>query len=278
MYLDFDDGSESNIVFHDVPEEQSRDVTTEREVTSIHNLSLALPYMSRIVLIVFYTLATLLSVVGNCIVIVVFLAGKRSRTDLRVYLINLAAADLVMAIFCMPFTFTMTMLSTWIFSEPMCPIVLYMQTVSVTASVCTNMAIGVDRFMVVVCPLRSRITKARSKFVLGSVWLIALSLSSVQLAVGRSRVREVPTGLNFPGLNITDCNEIWPEPSTLWRRTYTFFILSLTYILPLLILASTYSVIGWRLWKRTVPGNADESRDAQQLSSKRKVNNKENSW
>jgi len=234
--------------------------------------SLSLPYKSRIILIFVYSLATLFSVVGNMLVILVFLTGQKSRTDLSVYLINLAASDLVMAIFCMPFTFTMTMLRTWIFSEPMCPIVLYMQTVSVTASICTNIAICVDRYKIVINPLKARITKVRPKFVLFVIWLAALSLSSVQLVVGRSVTKEVQPGLNVPGHNVTDCNERWPEPYGVeWRRTYTLFILFTTYLLPLAILTSMYCIIGRRLWQRTVPGNADESRDARQTQSKEKV-------
>ena len=92
-----------------------------------------------------------------------------------------------MAVFCMPFTFTMTMLGHWIFSAPMCPIVLYMQTVSVTVSVCTIVAIGVDRYWVVHYPLRSRVTKSRSPAVIATIWTVACALSSVQLAVGRAR-------------------------------------------------------------------------------------------
>ena len=218
----------------------------------------------RISLIVLYTLTTLLAVIGNIVVILVFTFGKRSRTDLRIFLINLAFADLVMAIFCMPFTFTMTMLGNWIFSAPMCPIVLYMQTVSVTASVCTNMAIGIDRFWVVSFPLKSRLTKSRSRLVIAVVWIIALGLSVVQLVVGRVRSLD-PEGVS----GITLCEEAWPSEA--WRRTYTFFILILTYLLPLSILSLTYGIVAWKLWQRTTPGNADQVRDHQQLRSKRKV-------
>lgn len=225
-----------------------------------------LSHESRIVLITLYTTATVLSVVGNVVVIVVFSVGKRSRTDLRGYLINLAVSDLVMASFCMPFTFTMTMLGHWVFSEPMCPVVLYMQTVSVTASVGTNMAIGIDRFWVVRYPLRSRVARSRSKFVICSIWLIALTSSSIQLAVGRARTREVEGGRQ-----VTDCNEVWPNPTVVRRRTYTLFIFVLTYVIPLGILTGTYGILGLRLWRRTAPGNANKTRDKQQIKSKRKV-------
>ena len=229
-------------------------------------MDLGLALESQITLIILYTMTTLLAVIGNILVILVFTLGKRSRTDLRGFLINLAVADLIMAVFCMPFTFTMTMLSNWIFSAPMCPIVLFMQTVSVTASVCTNMAIGIDRFWVVTFPLKSRITKARSKFVITIIWIISCGLSSIQLYVGRSSTIEIA-----PGVTIADCNEIWPEPSFIWRRFYTFFILILTYLMPLTILSLTYGIVGTKLWQRTTPGNADEQRDMQQLKSKRKV-------
>ena len=219
---------------------------------------------SRIVLILLYSLTTLLAVVGNIIVIIVFTLGWRSRTDLRIFLINLAVADLIMAMFCMPFTFTFTMLGDWIFSAPMCPIVLYMQTVSVTVSVFTNMAIGIDRFWVVLYPLKSRITKSRSKFVIGAVWATSLIICSVQLWVGRANV-DGSTGR-------TECGEDWNKTgSATMRMVYTFFILLSTYLIPLTILSLTYGFVGRKLCRRTAPGNADQTRDTQQLKSKRKV-------
>ena len=225
-----------------------------------------LPMESQAVLIVLYTVTGLMSISGNTVVILVFSLGKRSRSDLRGFLINLAVSDLIMAVFCLPFTFTMVMLDDWVFSAPMCPIVLYMQTVSVTASVATNMAIGIDRFWVVTFPLKSRITKSRSKVVIALIWMLAGGLSSVQLVIGRAST--IPYA---PGLYRTSCEEVWWEPAEVWRRGYTFFILTLTYILPLTILALTYGIVGRRLWQRTAPGNADVARDNLQLRSKRKV-------
>lgn len=237
-------------------------------VTNISATDVSLPMGCKIVLILLYSLTTLLSVVGNLVVIVVFTFGRRSRTDLRAFLINLAIADLIMAMFCMPFTFTVTMLNDWIFSAPMCPIVLYMQTVSVSVSVFTNMAIGIDRFWVVLFPLKSRITKSRSKVVIAVVWLVALVLSVVQLAVGRVGETTDSAGR----VTRRECMENWEgKGGETVRRVYTFFILLSTYLVPLCILSLTYGFVGWKLCKRTTPGNADEMRDAQQLKSKRRV-------
>lgn len=151
--------------------------------------------VDEVVLIVLYSLTTALSVIGNLAAIIVFTVGRRSRTDLRWFLANLAAADLTMAVFCMPFTFTTTMLDSWIFSAPMCPLVMFFQTVSVTVSVCTSVAVGLDRYWVVNYPLRSRITKSRSPVVIGIIWVTACALSAVQLVIGRSNPYVHPSGV-----------------------------------------------------------------------------------
>ncbi|XP_060583525.1 substance-K receptor-like isoform X3 [Ruditapes philippinarum] len=219
-----------------------------------------LSYNSEIGLIVLFTLTTTFSIVGNGFVIIVFARGRRSRTDLRPFLINLAICDLIMAIFCMPFTFIYTMMNTWIFSEPMCPIVLFVQPLSVSGSVFTNMAIGIDRFMAVMFPLRSRLTKQRAKYVIVVVWICSTALSSVQFKVARA---------SDSGRGVTQCTEHWESIDD--RKIYTVFVFVITYLIPLLILAITYSIIGILLWKRISPGNRDHARDLQQLRSKRKV-------
>lgn len=216
---------------------------------------------SRFILILLYTAITLMAIVGNSLAIIIFAKGKRSRTDLRPFLINLAVADLIMGMFCIPFTFTFQILDRWIFTEPMCPIVLFLQVVSVTASVSTNMAIGLDRFYAVKYPLKSRITSSKVRFIIVCIWVFAVGLSSVQLLVGRT----TPIG------DHVTCAEKWPEPRILLRRIYTLVVLVLTYIMPLLILTVTYTMIGRTLSQHKTPGNADESRDHQQLKSKRKV-------
>ncbi|CAG5128113.1 unnamed protein product, partial [Candidula unifasciata] len=213
---------------------------------------------TRTTLIVLYTLTILFSVVGNILVVIVFSKGGRSRTDIRPFLISLAVADLIMAIFCMPFTFTYVMTRTWIFSKPMCPIVLFMQHLSVSASVFTNMAIGIDRFLVVTFPLRARMTTKRARNTICIIWVCATSLSAVQLVISRAKSDN----------NTVHCNEQWTSQEE--RRTFTMFVLFITYVIPLVILAVTYSIVSILLWKRTTPGNAHEGRDLQQLKGKRK--------
>ena len=216
------------------------------------------------IFILLYIFTTFLAIFGNITAIIVFTKGKRSRTDLRPFLLNLAFADLIMAIFCIPFTFTSELLGNWVFSKPMCPIVVFLQTVSVTASVSTNMAVGIDRFYAITFPLKARITSSKYKIVIVVIWIFAVSLSAVQLKVCRA----VPKR-NSHNVSVLSCEEQWEDNTK--REIYTLFILFLTYIIPLTILTFTYSIVGCILWKRTAPGNSDVVRDQMQDKAKLKV-------
>ncbi|KAK3604507.1 hypothetical protein CHS0354_037988, partial [Potamilus streckersoni] len=212
------------------------------------------------ILVILYVVTTTLAITGNSLAILIFTKGNRSKTDLRPFLINLAIADLIMAVFCIPFTFTYEVLNDWIFSAPMCPIVIFLQTVSVTGSVSTNMAIGLDRLVVVMYPFRLKLTNTKYRIIVFIIWIIAIAISAVQLFVARTKFNPVS--------NRTECEEQWPSND--WNQRYTIFLTMVFYAIPLIILTVTYSIIGCILWRRTVPGNADAVRDQAQLKSKRK--------
>ncbi|KAH6947851.1 hypothetical protein HPB50_021836 [Hyalomma asiaticum] len=105
----------------------------------------ALGFELQAFLIALYSLTALLALGGNMMVIVVLLLGRRSSRELRLFLVNLALSDIAMAVFSIPFTYTDFMLGRWIFEPLFCPVVLFMQHVSVIVSVYTLTAIGVDR-------------------------------------------------------------------------------------------------------------------------------------
>ncbi len=69
-----------------------------------------------------YSLSTLSACILNLIVILVFAFVQRTRTDLSIFLVNLAVADFLMSIVCMPFSFAQALLKRWVFGEIMCPI------------------------------------------------------------------------------------------------------------------------------------------------------------
>ena len=76
-----------------------------------------------------YLIIFLLAVVGNVLVILTLVHNKRMRTVTNLFLLNLAISDLLLGIFCMPFTLVGFLLRDFIFGEMMCKLLPYLQGV-----------------------------------------------------------------------------------------------------------------------------------------------------
>ena len=88
----------------------------------------------------------LLAACGNSIVIWIVLAHQRMRTPTNYFLVNLAYADVLNALFNIPFNgyFMITQVE-WPFGDFMCPWVQAISHVSIAANVLTYVAISLDR-------------------------------------------------------------------------------------------------------------------------------------
>ncbi|GIY87567.1 substance-P receptor [Caerostris darwini] len=117
-------------------------------------------------------------------------------------------------------------------------------------------------YYAIIYPLSGRWTKTRGRLVVFMIWFFSLGLSSFQLVHGKAEKFEVG------GQELYDCNEIWGEVE---GKVYTSVVFSVTFVFPILILSYAYGSIGIKMWGHTLPGNADPSRDRQQLAAKMKV-------
>lgn len=106
------------------------------------------PYQS--MLVVLYSITALLAFFGNLFALMVLLIMKRTSHDLRKYLANLAIADISMALFSIPFTYTDFMFGRWIFPAFLCPMVQFVQIIAVFVSTYTLIAIGVGRYFFII--------------------------------------------------------------------------------------------------------------------------------
>jgi hypothetical protein len=71
----------------------------------------------------------------------------KTSADLRKYLINLAAADISMAVLSVPFNYTDVMYGYWRFPLFMCPLSRFMSICSICVSIFTLTAIGIERYL-----------------------------------------------------------------------------------------------------------------------------------
>ena len=101
----------------------------------------------QIILIVIYSSTAFISLGSNVLTIVILIRGQHVSTELWKFLLNLSVADIMMAIFCIPFNYTSYMLGRWLLPNFLCPIINFVQITSVSVSILTLTAIGIDRYV-----------------------------------------------------------------------------------------------------------------------------------
>lgn len=109
-----------------------------------------------VVVPIFFGIIGITGLVGNALVILVVLSNPQMRSNTNIMIINLALADLLFVIFCVPFTATDYVTPIWPFGNLWCKIVQYLIVVMVHASIYTLVLMSFDRFLAVVYPIASR--------------------------------------------------------------------------------------------------------------------------
>jgi cholecystokinin-like receptor len=78
-------------------------------------------------LILPYSIIFLLTIIGNALVIITLSANRRMRSVTNIFLLNLAVSDLLLGVFCMPFTLVGVLLKEFVFGSLMCRLISYLQ-------------------------------------------------------------------------------------------------------------------------------------------------------
>ncbi|XP_017752765.1 PREDICTED: cholecystokinin receptor type A-like [Eufriesea mexicana] len=182
----------------------------------------------------------LLSVIGNSLVLITLARNKRMRTVTNVYLLNLAVSDLLLGVFCMPFTLLGQMLKNFVFGITMCKLIPYFQAVSVSVGVWTLVAISLERYFAICRPLKSRRwqTQFHACKMIAVVWTASLTWNAPILVV--SRLKSIRGGRR-------KCREEWPSVAT--EQAYNIFLDGTLLLVPLIIMSMAYSLIAAKLWR-----------------------------
>lgn len=195
-----------------------------------------------------YALLVTVACTGNLLLLCLISFTKKLHNTTDFLIGNLAAADLIMCIFCVPLTAVYAFESRgWLFGMFMCYFVTLMQGTTVSVSVLSLTAIAVDRYIVIVHPIRQRVRCKSCIYIVAAIWLLSLVVS-------------LPTylhthylDLNSIGHDMIICEEIWLHRKT-ERQLYSCMILLLSYMLPLSAVLFSYCAISYHLQKRKIPG------------------------
>jgi hypothetical protein len=110
---------------------------------------------------------------GNALVVVVVIANSQMRSTTNLLIINLALADLLFIVFCVPFTASDYALPFWPYGDVWCKIVQYLVIVTAYASVYTLVLMSLDRYLAVVHPFTSKSirTKTNTYWAIAVIWV-----------------------------------------------------------------------------------------------------------
>lgn len=218
-----------------------------------------------------YTLAGLhiiivvIAITGNVSLVALFQLKQRLyRTNANCYLTAIAISDILLVIWCEPFTILSNLINFhWIFGQFMCSAVSFLQTSCVIQRSFTLVASCVDKYHAIRWPLKEQTSRLIVISIIIAIWFVSLVLP-VPIAIFAKIVF-------YEDANDTTwsaCLEVWPDED--FRRAFTIILLLLTYVFPLLVLAVTYRKIVLILQAKP-PGEEYEILLRKRRAMKRKV-------
>ena len=202
----------------------------------------------------FLALVFIASVVGNILVLFVFFKRSSLLTISNRFIVNLTVCNCLNTAFVMPFVFISVSTKKWLFGDAWCQATGFFMNVVFGASTLTLVVISLDRYCAVVTPLHYKlwVTTRRLSLAIMAVWTIAV-MSSLPPLLGWNHI-EFQT-------NKMVCTVKWANRAR-GDRYYTLFLVNICFVLPLIAMLWTYSVIF-----RAARSNSERTRKSSILPS-----------
>ncbi|XP_045159970.1 orexin receptor type 2-like [Mercenaria mercenaria] len=196
------------------------------------------------VIISIYSVIFLVGLIGNGLVCFVVIRVSHMRTIVNIFIVNLAVADFLVLLICMPPSVLTDTTESWYLGDIMCKVVPFLQTVSVAVSVLTLGAIAVERYFAICHPLRRRLNSLTVTIVIVVIWITAICVSLPELiyqTLNRWYPEYVTDYLQY-------CQQSLSKEK---QKYYQIFLMIGLYDVPMCLIFFAYSTIALRLWKDT---------------------------
>ena len=207
------------------------------------------------------------SLIGNVLVIGVVIMNRQMRTVTNYLIVNMAVADLLITVFTMPVTIKVLVTghmdwSNGVFSDILCKLIPFNQSLSITCSVLSLAAIAVDRFLAIMFPLKRYMTFQISYGIMAVIWIVGIAVNSPILYA--QKVVSIEGNWH--------CYETWtPAFTEEASKHFTVVHFVVLYVVPLLTISVLYTFVIHKLWVRKVPGNPSVENQLRAQKSKKKV-------
>ncbi|XP_077998845.1 allatostatin-A receptor-like [Glandiceps talaboti] len=192
--------------------------------------------------------------IGNLLVCMVYSQRRYRRSNASIYVLNLAAGD-ILALVVVVFHITEFFKPTWPFiwrSDWSCIVFRYLRFVGFNISIFTMVAIAIDRYFAICHPMKFKVmfTPRRTKFVVMSLWIIALITAVPTAFMFKAIYASSGQGITYKGKSPFACKLVLPFGD--WFKDFKPIYLNiLLFYLPVLITSLAYTAVVYQVWKST---------------------------
>ena len=168
------------------------------------------------------------AVIGNVSLFLIIYKNRNIRTITNMYILNLAAADLLISVLSMPVTLVTIIKERWVFGDTACVILGFFTILSFIATVMSLGMIAINRYFYIVKWNTYPNTFSKKKALLygAAVWFVSISLASPPL-FGWAEYSFIP-GKSY-------CFVFWPS-----NVYYMYFMIAVCFFGPLSTMAFSY--------------------------------------
>ncbi|XP_069755600.1 neuropeptide Y receptor type 4-2-like [Narcine bancroftii] len=201
-------------------------------------------------LVASYCVVMVFGLLGNICLICVIAKQKGKANVTNMLIANLSFADIMICVFCIPFTIVYTLMDYWIFGDVLCKMVPFVQCLSVTVSILSLVMIALERHQLIINPTGWKPSVTQAYLSMLAIWLLAcfISLPFVIFHVlTDEHLMHLPASI-APLVTEAICMESWPT----WHHKliYTTWLFVFQYCVPLVFIAVCYGRIYVRLRTR----------------------------
>ncbi|KAG7488497.1 hypothetical protein MATL_G00034690 [Megalops atlanticus] len=188
----------------------------------------------------FYTVIFIIAVPGNILALWVFTKEKRKNSPSKVFLKNLAVAD-VSFVMMLPMRIVYHLMdSHWPFGEILCRLLGYLFYLNMYCSLYFMTCISLDRFIAVVFPIQAlRIRKPAYAGVASAILWFCLVIAMMPLLLSQQTVQ-------LSDSNRTVCNQLYREKPSARALVST----AVAFAIPLITIVASYIMILHRLCRK----------------------------
>ncbi|XP_037089187.1 gastrin/cholecystokinin type B receptor-like [Pollicipes pollicipes] len=192
--------------------------------------------------LVVYSLTFVVGIIGNVLILVAIAGNRRMKSVTNTFLASLATADLTLICLCIPVKIAKLFSFTWTLGAFLCLGVHYVQTVTAICSVLTLTAISLERYYVILHPMKAQYicTKSQAHRTILAIWLLAFVLACPML------VAQVHIPVGIPPVAFWCVRNV--DLPALWRFNELYLLVVLL-LAPTAVMGTAYTCIIVEVWR-----------------------------